>query len=88
MTFMFDLVPPRELQQAKIRHYFHYPDFFLVSKENDIQKYLLNHQKDAIMFVVICVNCTLRNANFQNIGYLSSVISKKSLSLIKQAVFL
>lgn len=49
--------------------------------------YLLNHQKDAIMFVVICVNCTLRNANFQNIGYLSSVISKNSLSLIKQAVF-
>ena len=38
------------------------------------------------MFAVISVNCTLRNANFQKIGYLNMIFKKKSLSLIAQAV--
>lgn len=41
------------------------------------------------MFAVICVICTLKNANFLKVGYLSTVKKekeKKSVSLIKQAL--
>lgn len=32
------------------------------------------------MFAVISVNCTLRNANFQKIGYLNMIFLKKKVS--------